>query len=69
MEREFLSTGEFEEKIKKIKFIEEPPTSNFLFKEEIGCGGVCKVFKVEAKFSPKSLYAVRIMKQTDKETL
>ena len=66
MEREFLSSEEFEGKIKNVKFIEDHPTSNFIFKEEIGSGGVCKVFKVEAKFSPKTFYAVRIMKQTDK---
>jgi len=45
-----------------VKFIQDHPNNNFIFKEEIGKGGVCKVYKAEARFALGTYYAVRIMK-------
>jgi serine/threonine protein kinase len=68
-EKLVLSSEEFEKKIARVKFIEGHPTKNFIFRDELGHGGVCKVFKTEARFANNTYYAVRIMKILDPDML
>ena len=48
-----------------MKFIQDHPSHNFIFLNDIGSGAICKVYKAEARYSQGSFYAVRIMKEKD----
>lgn len=68
-EKEFISSEELEKRVRKISFVHDNPSVNFIFRSEIGKGGICKVFKTESRYAPGTFYAVRIIKETNKETL
>ena len=70
IERQLLTTEEFQKMVSEVEFIQENPANSYIFDRELGKGAMCKVFYAYDRAEKnRTNYACRIIKIKDEKAL